>query len=100
MRFIYKVFLGLKLYHFSYDNTYNRDVKDIVGVDMMISKILEISRVSPIEPYGKQNGGSDENSRKKQSLDFADILAEKMSVQTKQPGEAYRLDLSSLSHLR
>lgn len=66
----------------------------------MISKILEISRISPIEPYGKQNGHFDDNSRKKKNLDFADILAEKMNAQNKPPAEAYKLDLSSLNHLR
>ncbi len=67
----------------------------------MIGKILEISRVSAIERYGNRHGQSDENSRKKQSLDFAGILAEQMKpIQKAATPKAYRLDLSSLNHLR
>lgn len=67
----------------------------------MISKILEISRVSRIEPYGNRQGNSGNNSGKKEGLGFADILAEKMNnVPQSSNTKAYKLDLSSLNHLR
>lgn len=65
----------------------------------MIDRILEITRVPAIERYGKNNQQSGQNSRKKEDLDFANILASKMNQGAKNVDtSAYKLDLNSLEH--
>lgn len=66
----------------------------------MVERVLEITRTSPIERYGKHNYQNGEDSRKRNDSSFKDILNQKMQQDIKiTPVNAYKLDIKSLNYL-
>lgn len=62
----------------------------------MVQKIMEITRVQRADNYNPNNQSFQDRLKKKQELNFQNILDSKINAKSAKPQEAYRIDLNSL----